>query len=77
MVKMEAEARRSKEKIEHEQQREDRHRETEVKTMKKSLKRSQKKAKKKMAIKMDKLAKLNPDGEQVADGNDDGDNSHD
>ena len=40
MVKMEAEARRSKEKIEHENKRGDRFRETEVKTMKKSLKRS-------------------------------------
>ena len=58
MVKMEAEARRTKERVEHEKQREDRLRETEVKTMKKSLKRQQKKAKKKMAIKMDKLAKI-------------------
>ena len=39
MVKMEAEARRTKERVEHEKQREDRLRETEVKTMKKSLKR--------------------------------------
>ena len=60
MVKMEAEARRSRERVEHEMKREDRLRETDVKTMKKSLKRSQKKAKKKMAIKMDKLAKMNP-----------------
>ena len=50
MVKMEAEARRNKERIEHEQQREDRLRETDVKTMKKSLKRAQKKARRKMAI---------------------------
>ena len=59
MVRMEAEARRSRERVEHEKQREDRLRETEVKTMKKSLKRSNKKAKKKMAIKLDKLAKMN------------------
>lgn len=55
MVKMEAEARRARDKVEHQQQRDDRFRETEVKTLKKSLKRSQKKARKKMAIKMDKL----------------------
>ena len=67
MVKMEAEARRTKERIEHEKSREDRLRETEVKTMKKSLKRQQKKAKRKMAIKMDKLAKINQQTED-ADG---------
>jgi len=64
MVKMEAEARRKKEKLEHEHQREDRLRETEVKTMKKSLKRAQKKARQKMAIKLDKIQKLNPSGIQ-------------
>ena len=58
IVKMEAEARRVKEKVDYELQREDRVRETEVKTMKKSLKRQQKKAKKKMAVKMNKLAKV-------------------
>ena len=48
LIKMEAEARRQKDQIEHEQQRIDRQRETDVKTMKKSLKRQNKKAKKRL-----------------------------
>ena len=78
MVKLEAEARRTKEKTEHQQQRDDRFRETEVKTMKKSLKRSQKKARKKMAIQMDKLAKIrgNVDPEEkIPQGNSDPENA--